>query len=253
LGEPAFQALKATLADDGAERRVRVHVPRSISAFASPAAVKLLLEVMVGDSEGLVRYKALRGLGQLARETSLAIAVAPITDELERNAVEYLRLFSIRESLLRDTLAAPRLSVKLVIELLDDKIQQSLDRIARLLQIVHRGDDIRTIFSALSSTDRRQRGQAIEFLDALIRGFGRSADDVAALLRLVVDDLPAAERARRAAELVGVFPNAHDTLELLSRDPDAILRDLATHAVAALDRPRAPESANIMQLLERPA
>ena len=252
LGEPAFQALKATLADAGAERRVRIHIPRSISAFASAAAVELLLGVMLGDSEGLVRYKALRGLGQLARETSLVIAVAPVTDELKRNAVEYLRLFSMRASLVQDTTAAPRLSVKLVIELLDDKIQQSVDRIARLLQIVHRGDDIRTIFAALSSPDRRQRGQAIEFLDALIRGFGRSADDVAALLRLVVEDLPAAERARRAAELVGVFASARDTLDLLSRDPDAILRDLATHAVAALDRPRAPESANLMQLLERP-
>ncbi len=252
LGEPAFQALKATLADPNAERRVRIHIPRSISAFASAAAVKLLLEVMLGDNEGLVRYKALRGLGQLARETSLVIAVAPVTDELKRNAIEYLRLFSMRASLVEDTTAAPRLSVKLVIELLDDKIQQSVDRIARLLQIVHRGDDIRTIFAALSSADRRQRGQAIEFLDALIRGFGRAADDVAALLRLVVEDLPAAERARRAAELVGVFASAHDTLELLSRDPDAILRDLATHAVAALARPRAPESTNLMQLLERP-
>jgi AAA family ATP:ADP antiporter len=253
LGEPAFLALNAALANQSTERRVRIHVPRSISAFANAAAVKVLLGLMIGDNEGLVRYKALRGVGQLARETSLVIPVQPVTDELERNAQEYLRLFSIRTSLLQDTESAARLAVKLVIELLDDKIQQSLDRIARLLQILHRGDDIRTIFSALSSTDRRQRGQATEFLDALIRGFGRSADDVAALLRLIVDDLPAAERALRAAVLVGTFTNAHTTLDLLSRDPDAILSDLATHAVAALDRPRMPESVKLLELLERPA
>jgi DNA-binding transcriptional ArsR family regulator len=181
------------------------------------------------------------------------IAVPPLLTELKRNALEYLRLFSARTALDRGQNGEPLLAVKLVIELLDDKIQQSFDRLARLLQIVHRGDDIRTIFSALGSPDRRQRGQAIEFLDALIRGVGRAADDVAELLRLVVDDLPAGERARRASELVGAFSNADDTLELLAHDPDAILRDLAEHAVRTLGRPRASESQSLTQLLERPA
>jgi ATP:ADP antiporter, AAA family len=255
LGAPAFQALKQALVDRAVERRVRIHIPRSFSAFGDAAAVATLSQIMVSDQEGLVRYKALRGLGQLARETSLVIPVEPIADELKRNALEYLRLFSARTALERDTPSDPRLAVKLVIELLDDKIQQSFDRIARLLQIVHRADDIRAIFLALSSTDRRQRGQAIEFLDALIRGVGRSADDVAAILRLVVDDLPAVERAHRATELVGNFGSAHDTLEQLANDADSILSDLAVHAVAALDRPRAPESADagLLQLLERPA
>ncbi len=253
LGEPAFAALRAALGDTQVERRVRIHVPRSLAAFADAASVRVLLSIMVGDQEGLIRYKALRGLGQLARETPLTIAVEPLLDELKRNALEYLRLFSARTSLERDTPSEPRLAVRLVIELLDDKIQQSLDRMARLLQIVHRADDIRAIFQAVTSTDRRQRGQAIEFLDALIRSIGRSADDVAALLRLAVDDLPAVERARRAAELVGTFGTAHDTLEQLSNDSDSILRDLAIHAVQALDRPRVPESASLLQLVERPA
>lgn len=253
LGAPAFEALKNTIGDVNVERRLRIHVPRTISAFANPEAVRLLISIMIGAGDGLIRYKALRGLGQLARESSLVIPVAPITDELKRNSIEYLRLFSARTSIERDGAVSARLAVKLVTELLDDKIQQSFDRIGRLLQIVHRGDDIRTIFSALRSGDRRQRGQAIEFLDALIRGVGRSADDVASLLRLVVDDLPPEERARRATELVGVFTNAHETLELLAKDQDAIVQDLAAHALASLDRPRQQESLRLLELLERPA
>ncbi len=158
LGAPAFQALKDTLADQRVERRVRIHIPRTISAFANPEAVALLISIMLSDQEGLVRYKSLRGLGQLARESSLAIPMSPITDELKRNCIEYLRLFSARSSLDQDSTLGARLAVKLVTELLDDKIQQSFDRIARLLQIMHRGDDIRTIFLALSTADRRQRG-----------------------------------------------------------------------------------------------
>ena len=253
LGAPAFAALQVALQQETVERRVRIHIPRSISAFANAEAVSLLLSIMLGEQEGLVRYKALRGLGQLASDSPVVIAVPPLLTELKRNALEYLRLFSARTALDRGQNGEPRLAVKLVIELLDDKIQQSFDRLARLLQIVHRGDDIRTIFSALGSPDRRQRGQAIEFLDALIRGVGRAADDVAELLRLVVDDLPAGERARRASELVGAFSNADDTLELLAHDPDAILRDLAEHAVRTLGRPRASESQSLTHLLERPA
>ncbi|MEO6600696.1 MAG: MFS transporter [Polyangiaceae bacterium] len=253
LGAPAFDALREALVDRAVERRVRIHIPRTLSAFADATAVTVLTQIMVGDQEGLVRYKTLRGLGQLARETSLIIPAEPIADELKRNAIEYLRLFSARTAIARDMPSDPHLAVQMVIELLDDKIQQSFDRIARLLQILHRGDDIRGIFLTLTSPDRRQRGQAIEFLDALIRGVGRSADDVAALLRLVVDDLPAAERARRATELVGSFGSALDTLERLTNDSDSIVSDLAAHAVQALDRPRAPEKASLLQLLERPA
>lgn len=253
LAEPAFQALRRAILDETSARRVRIHIPRSIAAFGTPAAVTLLVALMTGDKEGLVRYKALRGLGQLARETSLVIEVKPTLEELKRNALEYLRLFSARTAIEQDTGDKPRLAVKLVIELLDDKIQQSFDRIARLLQLVHRGDDVRTIFSALMGADSRQRGRAIEFLDALIRGLGREADDVAALLRLVVDDLPASERAARAAELVGVFASAQDTLAQLSEDSDAILRDLAVHAITVLGKPRDSGVPSLAQLMERPA
>lgn len=253
IGQPAFDALLAALTSERLERRVRIHIPRSISAFATDPAVTALVAIMRSEQEGLVRYKALRGLGQLARETKRAIPAAPISDELRRNALEFLRVFSARSALEQDSALAARLAVKLVIELLDDKIEQSFDRIARLLQIVHRGDDIRTIFLALSSTDRRQRGQAIEFLDALIRGLGRAADDVASLLRLIVDDLPNEERARRAAEFIVGLGNAHDTLEALARDPDVIVRDLAEHAVNSVNRPRQAESARLRSLLERPA
>jgi len=42
-------------------------------------------------------------------------------------------------------------------------------------------------------------------------------------------------------------------LEQLAQDQDAILRDLAMHAVSALERPRQPESLRLLELLERPA
>lgn len=255
LGSPALAALSLALWDESRERRVRIHVPRSISAFLSKEALNVLLRAVVEHKEGLVRYKALRGLEQIALETSLRIDPVPIFHEVTRNALEYLRLFSADVALTNDRAAASRLETQLVIELLADKIAQSRDRLARLLQLLHRGDDIPAIFSALTSGDRRRRGRAVEFLDALIRDFDRTSDEAAMLLRLVVDDLPAEQRAARAAEVIGMsFPSAREALSHLAADSDEIVSSLSARALSSLGPP--PPSrpdATLGVLQERPA
>lgn len=252
VGEPALKALEQALYDERVERRVQIHVPRSISAFLSPEALRILLRAVVEHKSGLTRYKALRGLEQIALETSLRIDAEPIFHELTRNALEYLRLFAAKRALGADRAASSRLESQLVTELLDDKIAQSRDRIARLLQVLHRGDDIPAIFSALLSRDARRRGRAVEFLDALIRSFDRSSDQAAMLLRLVVDDLPDELRAERAQELVGSFQDARAALSALARDSDEIVSSLSSRALASLGSVPPPAPA-LPVLRERPA
>lgn len=252
VGDAALHALERALYDERVEHRVQIHVPRSISAFLSPAALAILLRAVVEHPSGLVRYKALRGLEQIALETSLRVDPEPILREVARNSLEYLRLFAAKRALTSDRAAASKLETQLVIELLDDKIAQSRDRIARLLQVLHRGDDIPAIFSALLSRDARRRGRAVEFLDALIRGVDRSSDQAAMLLRLVVDDLPDELRAERAQQLVGKFEDARATLTALSRDSDEIVRSLAARAISSLGSVP-PPAPSLPVLRERPA
>jgi hypothetical protein len=206
----------------------------------------------VEHENGLVRYKALRGLEQIALETSLRIDPGPVFHEINRNAREYLRLFSAELALKSDRLASSKLETQLVVELLEDKVAQSRDRLARLLQVLHRGDDIPAIFAALTSRDRRRRGRAVEFLDALIRGLDRTSDEVAPILRLVVDDLPDELRAERAAELVGSFPDARGALTALAQDSDGIVSSLSTRALGALGS-LPPPAPPLAVLTERPA
>jgi AAA family ATP:ADP antiporter len=253
LGEPALAALEAALWNESLDRRLRIHVPRSISAFLSPHALRVLLHAVVEHRDGLVRYKALRGLEQIALETSLRIDSAPIFHEVVRNGLEYLRLFAARLALQSDRVAAGKLETQLVVELFDDKIEQSRDRLARLLQVLHRGDDIPAIFAALMSSDRRRRGRAVEFLDALIHGFDRSSDEAAVLLRLVVDDMPPEQRAERAAPQVGAFPDARTTLTILSQDSDEVVASLSARALASLGPASLPAPAALGALQERPA
>jgi hypothetical protein len=195
--------------------------------------VSALVVLLHDATEGLVRYKALRGLERVALATSLPIPVAPIASEIVKNGTEYLRLFGLLNAL--DPLAvAARTEVAVVRELLEDKLEQSLGRLARLLQVAHRTDDIKSVFAALRSDDRVRRGRAVEFLDALVRSLGRASVEAAGVLRLVIDELPAAERVRRSEPLIESPREARDALERLARDPDPLLSELARHARQSL-------------------
>jgi HEAT repeat protein len=252
LGEPALDALERALADRPLDRRVRIHVPRTIAAFESERAVELLLDTVSKDDDGLVRYKALLGLEKLALETSVRIDSAAILREITRDALEYLRVFTAKFALENEPAARSRLELVLVIELFEDKIDQSRDRLARFLHVVQRGDDIRAIFSALASGDRQRHGRAVEFLDALIRNFGRSSRDVAALLRLALDDMPAAERVRRSAGLIGDFGDARRALRQLSNDSDPTIRDLIGRALDSLGSDTSTDAHGRRPLAEPP-
>jgi hypothetical protein len=234
LGDPALAALAEILDDPEFARPVRVHAPRTVSAFNNAAAMQVLLARLRSEADGLVRYKALRGLEELTQKTSLHIERAPIAREILRNGNEYLRFFAQNFALARYIEPQGREELDLVQALLEDKLYQSRDRLVRLLHVVYRDNDIAGIFRALRAGDRRLRGRAIEYLDVLIRDFGRSSVEVAALLRVVVDDLTPEERARRATELVGEVRDARSALTQLSSDPDSIVHELATRALGAL-------------------
>jgi AAA family ATP:ADP antiporter len=237
-GQPAFDALLMSLRDPHADRRVRLHVPRTLSAFENKAAVQVLLQALRDDADGLLRYKALRGLEQLARRTSLPIDLEPVILELDRNCLEYLRLFTLAAPLRADPTTRARTSRSLALGLVEDKIRQSLDRIMRLVQVAQRGDDIPSVFAALRSPDRHERARAIEFLDALARNWERASEQAPRLLRLVVDDLSVPERVRAAEAFVGSVRDTTQALDRMAEDPDPVMAEIARHALLTAERSR---------------
>lgn len=237
-GKPAFAALTEVLFAPGADRRVRLHVPRTLSAFESKAAVEALLQALQDEQDGLVRYKALRGLEQLALRTSLAIDPAAVIAELGKNCLEHLRLLTLAAPLRADPSTRARTSRELALGLVEDKLRQSLDRIMRLVQIAQRSDDMPAVFAALRAQDRHERARAIEFLDALARNWEGSSEQAPALLRLVVDELSTDERVRAAEPWVGSVANTSEALERMAADSDPVLSEIARHALLAAERSR---------------
>jgi HEAT repeat protein len=241
MGEPAFREVWETLRDPHRDRRLRVHLPRTLARFGTQEAVDRLLELLETESDGLVRYKAIRGLGHLIGNRFLRVDRLRIERLAHHHLVEHFRILGLRVALDAPSPAMtpedPRRAAatgRLLAGLLDDKLRQSLERVFRMLKIAHRREDFRSIHAATQSHDARARANASEYIDTLLR----YRDQVALreLLRVVTDDLDAAERAKRAAVLLErEDPKSYaEALLALINDTDATVSTIAAAHAAAL-------------------
>jgi ATP:ADP antiporter, AAA family len=243
-GDAALDALAAALDDPDTHPMVRLHIPRTISRFSNQRAANLLTDLVINEPRGFVRYKALRGLGRLVAESQVKVDKARIEGEVQRNLVEYLRLLSLEVPLSEPGTA--RASAKLVVGLLSDKRRQALERAFRLLQIMNKHEDIRSVHAALLTADKRLRAQAMEFLDALtatpprrgVRGVAPFRGETRELFGVVADDLPDRERVARSRQFLDEVPEGRDqALTLLLRERDDTLATLTAYAALEIGTP----------------
>jgi hypothetical protein len=209
------------------------------------------------DSErpGALRYKALRGLGRLVADQRVRVERARIDRQIRINLVEHLRMLSIRRPLAaRPETARGARSLRLVIGLIDDKLEQSLERAFRLLQIRHKHENLRSVYFASRAPERVRRAHALEFLDVLTsRENSALGQQVRQLLLLVVDDLSDADRLARALPFVPEQPASYAAaLESLVADRDDSLAAFAAYHALEVGLSEL-EGAVAEALRERPA
>lgn len=243
IGAPAQAELTRRLALGDPAAPELPHLPLSLARFRNAAAVAALLAALRSERcPGLVRYRALRGLHELARTTSLPIAAAPIRAEIARNASEWLRLLGLLQPLADLPAARQRTSLSLVVGLLEDKRAQAAERLERLVHIAQRTDDIPGVFRALAAADRHDRARAAEYLDALARRWERAGEPrLSPLLGLVFQERSDRDRVAAAAPLVGSPPaSAEEALTRAAALGDQLLEAFAADARRALPPPQVP-------------
>jgi ATP:ADP antiporter, AAA family len=236
-GKEALDALETLMKDPSVDPRLRLHAPRTISQFKEQRAAELLVTLLVSDTDGTVRFKALRGLGRMVEESPVRVDVAKLGASMKRNLVEHMRLLALWAPLseVQSELSDDaKLSGQLLLDLLDDKLRQSTERVFRLLKIAHRSEDLRAVYDALRMGDRRMRANALEFLDALTLRYpslGPDHSTTRELLRILADDLPARDRVVRARQFMSanVPDSAEEALSLLLREDDPALATFAAH------------------------
>jgi AAA family ATP:ADP antiporter len=241
LGRPALEEVWGTLLDPLRERHLRVHLPSTIARFGTKAAAELLLRCIETERDGLIRYKAIRGLGRLTANQRVTVDRARTERLAYANLVEHFRLLTLRAPFAEPASdAVPTRSTTrfLLVGLLDDKLRQSLARTFLLLKIAHPRDDIHRVHVASQSRDSRARANAGEFLDALLRR--RDQGPFRELLLVVADDLSLAERAARGCALLHTpLPSTREAaVARMVEDSDMTLSALASlHAATIAGRP----------------
>ena len=242
LGEPAFRAVMKALRDPTSPRQLRVHLPRTLSRFGTERAAEALLSCIETEKDGLVRYKAIRGLGKIVSEAKLPMDRARVEKLATDNLLEHLRLLGLSVALSRverTYSGDPRraeATKRFLAGLLDDKMRQSLERAFRLMKIGHPREDIHSVHRAALSSDKRARANAGEFLDTLLTR--RHERTLRSLLRVVTDDLDPKDRVERSRELVATpAPNEYEAaLVELAADRDTFVSRIACeHARATGD------------------
>lgn len=196
LGEGVLGILEKALDDPTLPRRVRRHLPRTISRFQGHRAASILQRRLRVETDDVVVLKVLRGLGRMRNDdASLRINQKQLlelaTRTLQRAVTMLYWRVEIEASWDR---SRPRTATTdLLSALLADKELSALERVFRLLQITEPTEEFRIMYSGLRSSDRTLRASSRELLvnvvdEPLRRG-----------LAAMVEEMPPEERVAEAA------------------------------------------------------
>ncbi len=221
-GEDARRLLGRTLSDPSTPTRLRAQLPAALSRFhASPeAAAEVLCRQLLDDESGTVRYRILFALEQLQRaHENLELDSSMLTYAVERDLSRAFRYLERRQILSRgiaESEARRTPGGELLVQAVADKCEHAVERVFRLLNLLHPGERLMVIHTAAKGEDEKAKAGALELLSELIDEPIRTA--VVALLSETDDRL---ELGR----------SYHEPLE---RDYEQLLRELLESTSRAL-------------------
>jgi ATP/ADP translocase/HEAT repeat protein/CRP-like cAMP-binding protein len=214
-GEQVVDPLAYFLRDTDEDVWVRRHVPSTLALIPSQKALDVLVEAL-SDNDGFVRFKAITAIERLRRTApQLTIDRAIIERQI---LLETTRAFGamtlhhnlfVRHGLDRTSLLAQALT---------EKQQRAVDRMFRLLGMLHTPEDINAVRAALASPDSRLRSGAVEYLDNLLQATLRRR------VMILIEDMPTEERIRRGNVLFKTRGrDVEDTVAQLVHDEDQVI------------------------------
>ncbi len=172
IGEPALTFLARCLTDPQCPVAVRRHLPRTIMRFDPDRAATLLLEQMLREEDGVVRYKILRALGRLQKnDPGLELDAEKLQTLISRTVSRMYELLDFRVRLERGAhghAVRQTDAHQLLVQMLQDKLKNGIERLFRLLGLTHRGEDLATMYRGLRSQNPTVRSSTRELLDGLL-------------------------------------------------------------------------------------
>ncbi|HEY5147103.1 MAG TPA: MFS transporter [Polyangiaceae bacterium] len=231
FGDLAFAEVWRTLRDPSRDRRLRLHMAKTLVRFGTKRAADCLLEEIETERDRRAGSKAIRALVVLVTNRRIFVDRGRTERLCCSHLEQHFRYLVLRAVFEGAALPASVATTDLLLELLHEKASQALARAFQLLQIAHPRQGVHHAYLASRSDDPYARANAAELLDAFLRR--RDQQRLRALFRLATDDLSPAERVERARSAVPrVARTREEAVAALLGGQDAMLVALGQRAQA---------------------
>lgn len=225
LGDDVIPCLRDRMQDPSVPIEVKREIPAVLVRVATPAAERALVETLL-ESDPTLRHRVIAALNKL-RERQPDVEIEPQEVEmlLAAEILGHYRSYQVLGTL------TSRLSEEdPVVQGLKQSMEQEVERIFRLLGLLHPRADVHSAHFGLRSSNPSLRADALEFLDNVLAPQLRHL-----LVPLLDSQVGVAERVRLANRLVGAPVETLDqAVGLLLASEDSWLRACAAFAVGAL-------------------
>lgn len=224
-GEMPVDTLRAQLTDLELPMETRLEILEVVRRLGTPAAAQVLNEALLeGDTQ--LRFGVIAALNKL-HQTHPEL-------ERDRQMIETVLAAEIlghyRSYQFLGTLGNRIDEADPVVSQLRESMQQEVERIFRLLALLHPDVDLHSAYYGAQSENPVVHDNALEFLDNVLDKELRRL-----LVPLVDSTVSVVERSRRAAQVVGIgAESSEQTVAALVRSDDRWLKSCGLYAVGTL-------------------
>lgn len=205
-GAECYDLFKGVFYDDSKSIEVREEIPGIFVKIGRQQSVEILQE-MLNEANPRLRYKVIKALNKLKRQgRRFKFDEERIQEILQKESREYFELLAIKMVQKTD------IPNNILIISLKEKMDQTKERLFRLVGLLHDQQDIYGSYLALRSSSEDARAASVEFMDNVLEN-----EDKKFILPII--DMPdEEERMEKGRDLFDIRINGYEDamLELLN-------------------------------------
>ena len=224
LGDSVVGLLRDRLGDPGAPAEERKDIPDVLAGIGTPAAAHSLLEnVMEGD--GTLRFMIISALNRLhSHNPEIPLDFQLLETVLAGEILGHYRSYQILEAI-----SGSGSTEDVVGGAMASSLEQELERIFRLLGLLHPQLDLHAVYLGLQSKDRTVHDNSLEFLENVLKSALRVT-----LVPLLDGRVTPKDRARLANQFVrSKLESREQAVNELVSNEDPWLKTCGAYAIGS--------------------
>ena len=225
FGDSIVGGLRDHLCDSSVPISARREIPNVLVALGTSAAASVLLDNLL-EGDTTLRFRTIAALNKLCRmNPQVELDVQMLETVLAAEILGHYRSYQILA-----TIGATEDNADPLARALKESMQQELERIFRLLNLLHPHLDVHSAYIGLQSTSVSVHDNALEFLDNVLKSQLRDM-----LVPLLDSKITIAERAQLAQRLVRAkIESQEQAVAELVASEDPWLKSCGAYAIGTL-------------------